>query len=391
MGSTRVPFTALGAAAVLIVALGGSTVAQSAAPSGSAVPAASPDAGASPLGNASPTPPVAVGPITWSKVQKGKDFTTNPAVYGVGQLPDGRLMVVGSTSKDPSRPSAAAWVSNDGSKWSRFKGLKAPKGSHTSIITAIANLGATAVATGDAGDGTGLAWTSTDGTTWTASPPVSGTIYDMTPTSTGLVGVGYASGVPTAWATADGITWQPTALAPSGYAVHVMTAPDGSLVAAGTVPDASGAEVPVVCNSPDGTTWSQTTLPGMKPGIWAVPAAAATPAGLVIALSEPGQTGRIGHVWSSPDGGTWTETFVDQDGFLSAAGSAGPDALLVGHGTVLRSPDGVTWTATAAKPLDGWDVRDVMTLDDGRLFAAGDFGYPESSMATWTGTADPLP
>ena len=65
--------------------------------------------------------------------------------------------------------------------------------------------------------------------------------------------------------------------------------------------------------------------------------------------------------------------------------------MLIGHGQVLRSPDGVTWSPTAEPSFDGWTVRDVKTLADGRLFAAGDAGYPQSVMTTWTGTAGPLP
>ena len=389
MRGSRAPKAALGVAAILTAALGVSTLAQSPSPVASVGPSASSGAGASPMTPASPMPPVAVGPIKWTRVDKGKDFTTNPAVYGDGQLPDGRIVVVGSVSDGAGQPVGAAWVSADGTKWSRLKGLKAPKGS---TITEVANLGSTAVATGDAGDGTGLVWTSPDGTTWTPAPPLSGVIYAMTRTSTGLVGVGRDAGAPTAWTTTDGITWQSTALAPKGYAVQVIPAPDGSLVAAGTVGEDGQSETPVVWNSSDGVTWTQIPLAGLQPGVWSVPASAATPAGLVIAISEPGQTGRIGHVWSSPDGLVWTETYVDQTGSLTAAGSAGTDALLIGGGQELRSADGVTWTPSTAKTFSGWTVRnDIITLADGRLFTAGDAGYPQSVMATWTGAAAPLP
>jgi len=98
-------------------------------------------------------------------------------------------------------------------------------------------------------------------------------------------------------------------------------------------------------------------------------------------------------VWISSDGTTWTGALVDPAGSLLEAGSVGTDALGIGHGQVLRSSDGVTWTATPEQSFEGWLVRDVMTLADQRLFAAGDafVGDVESALAVWTGTADVTP
>ena len=103
MRGSHAPVVALGAAAVLVLALGGLTLAQSpsSSTSPSAVPLTSPAAPGSPAAGAL-VAPVAVGPIDWKIVTKGKDFTADPAVYGVGQLPDGRLVVVGSVGADPS-------------------------------------------------------------------------------------------------------------------------------------------------------------------------------------------------------------------------------------------------------------------------------------------------
>ena len=135
----------------------------------------------------------------------------------------------------------------------------------------------------------------------------------------------------------------------------------------------------------------ETALDGLAPGFWSVPAMALTPAGFVLTLSEPGDSGSIGHVWWSADGKAWQETLVDDAGTLSVVGTAGTDALLIGHGQVLRSPDGITWTPSDESSFEGWDVRDLMTLDDGRLFADGDaFSGMGSSMAVWIGEADPL-
>jgi hypothetical protein len=333
--------------------------------------------------SSSAAPATGAGPIAWSIVKKGKDFDRNPAAYSVGQLPDGQLVVVGAIGDEMGQPTGAAWVSADGSRWTRLK-VKAPKGS---AITALGTVGETVVATGVAGDGSGLVWTSADGSAWSPATALDGAIYSLVPTATGLVGVGVEGTAPTAWSTADGLSWQATPLAESGRALHVVSGPDGSLVATGVVTDADDAATPVVWTSTDGATWVETVLGGLLPGMWSVPAAASTPAGYAVTLSEFGESGSIGHVWTSPDGLAWTETRVDEDGSLSAAGSAGIDAMLIGHGQVLRSSDGVGWTATAEAAFEGWTVRDVMTLADGRLFAAGDafIGQTGSAMATWIG------
>lgn len=382
MGRPMSPFVALGSTAVLIIAMASSSAAQSpsAGPSGS--PAASTAVpGGSPMGTA-------VGPITWQQVTKGKDFTSGPAVYQVGQRPDGQLMVVGSVGGATGQPSGAAWTSPDGAKWSRVK-LKAPKGSS---ITAIEDLGTTVVATGDAGDGTGLLWTSSDGTTWKVGEHLRGVIYDLAATPSGLVGTGAQDGAATVWLSPDGARWQPQNLAPSGYALHVAAGPDGALVVAGVVTDTAGDRTPTVWSSTDGVAWTQTTVGELVPGRWSVPAMALTPAGYVLALTELAEGGAIGHIWSSPDGVSWTETLVDDSGPLGVVGTAGTDALVIGHGQVLRSPDAVTWTSTDEPSFQGWSVRDLMTLADGRLFAAGDAQDPTgSSMAMWVGEAAPAP
>jgi hypothetical protein len=386
MRGSHTPIPAVVAATVLLVAVGGATLGQSPSSAPSTAPLTSPGAEVSPAAGG-PAAPVALGPIEWKIVTKGKDFTADPAVYGVGQLSDGRLVVVGSVGADPTQAKGAAWVSDGGSKWTRLKGLKAPKGSS---IFATANLGTTAVAVGVGSDG-GLVWTSADGSDWAAGEPISGAIYSLATNPAGLVAVGVEGGAPTSWTTTDGLSWQSVVLAPAGVALHVMVGPDGTHVATGSVSDAAGLETPVVWTSTDGSTWVQSTLDGLLPGQWSNPSAAHGPAGFVVTFSAQGQAGSIGHVWSSPDGTTWTESLVDQDGALTGAGSVGTEALLIGRGKVLRSPDGVTWIPTDEKDFAGWTVRDVMTLEDGRLFAAGDaFQGMGSAMATWTGTAEPL-
>lgn len=377
----------IGTAALLVAALAGSAVAQPSSTGPSASPSVAPSAPAS-----SPSIPVALGSIEWQRVTKGKDFTSNPGAYSVSQLPDGRLVVLGTVSDSTGQTTGAGWVSGNGSKWARLK-LKAPKGS---AISAMAELDGTIVVTGTAGAGAvvadGVVWTSADGTAWSPGTLVGGQIYSLVSTPGGLLGAGILGADATAWTTTDAVTWTPVTLAAGARALHVMAGPDGTLVVAGALGGLQGDSSPAVWTSVDaGLTWSQTILDGLPVGYWSIPAAAVTPLGFLVTLSEPGQSGSIGHVWTSPDGIAWSESFVDQEGSLLAAGSVGTDALVIGHGQVMRSSDGVTWTPAKVKSFDGWLVRDVMTLADGRLFAAGDafVGQVESALATWTGTAAP--
>ena len=110
----------LGSAAILLVAMAVPGAAQSPASDAPASPAV--------------THATAVGPIEWKRVTKGKDFTSNPEIYSVAQLPDGRLVVVGNITGGAGR-TGAMWSSADGRKWTRAK-IKAPEGS---IIFAVAH------------------------------------------------------------------------------------------------------------------------------------------------------------------------------------------------------------------------------------------------------------
>jgi hypothetical protein len=375
----RSPFL-LAALSVGLVSLATAAPALAQSPSaGAAVPSLS----AAPAVSAAPA--TAAGPITWTVNTKGKDFDANPTVYAVGQLPDGRLVVVGAIGDQMTRPTGAAWVSPDGTKWGRLK-LKAPKGSS---ITAVASLGTQTILAGF-GDEGGLTWISADGTTWSKATPMEGTIYSLIPTAAGYMGVGILDGAATAWMSPDGSTWTSATLAPAGRALHVLDL-GGTIVAAGATVDADGASTPTTWASTDGITW--TAIPLAEAGTWSTPTAAATPVGAVVVISEPGQGGTISHVWTSADGVDWTEAVVPDTGLLGASGSIGTAALLIGGDATLRSPDGATWAASPEPAFEGWTPRDMTTIADGRLFAAGDayLGQTGSAMATFIGEAQPLP
>ena len=239
-------------------------------------------------------------------------------------------------------------------------------------MTAIGTIGETLVAAGVTEDGVGLAWLSSDGSDWTRTAAPGGVIHDLATIPTGLVAAGTDRDSPTIWLTSEGVTWTPRTLGPTGEALRVAAAPDGSMVVAGVMTDTGATTRPWYGPPPTAPTGRRVRCPDLPPGRWAVRALGLTPTGYVLLLSDPGQGGPVGHIWSSPDGASWRETLVDAAGPLTAVGTAGTDALVIGHGQVLRSADGATWASTDEPSFEGWVVRDLITLADGRLVAVGD-------------------
>jgi hypothetical protein len=323
----------------------------------------------------------AVDEIGWHRVTRGDGFTTDPVVSQVAQLPDGGIVIVGAVTDSVGRSTGAVWRSTDVGAWSRVK--MAPEGSH---ISAVARLGPSLVALGEADDGTSLAWTSTDGSSWLSSVPPRGTVAHLVSTAAGLEAVGASNGGATVWRSTDGTTWLPQSLSPGGQALAIATAPNGSEVIAGVVTDGARKQMPTVWTSTQDSGWIRRPLPGLVPGSWSVAALAWTPAGYVLIISEHGGHRASSHVWSSGDGASWTAAMVDETGPLSYAGTDGAQAMLVGDGHLWRSLDGRSWIASNEPSFDGWTVRDVITLADGRLFAAGDTisANGHSEMAVWT-------
>jgi hypothetical protein len=193
---------------------------------------------------------------------------------------------------------------------------------------------------------------------------------------------------PTLWTSVDGAEWEPHPIAEAGSARHIAVSPDGVIVVAGKLPGEDGP--PVIWRSTDALTWEAITLPGVAAGPTALPALESTPVGFVLTLVTRAADASAGSAWVSTDGTSWSEALVVPEGSLSAVGTIGPEALLVGPGGTWRSPDGTTWEFTAEGTFEPYDLlAGIILLADGRWLAGGDtFDPPEPGIATWVGTRD---
>ena len=250
------------------------------------------------------------------------------------------------------------------------------------------------------GDGSGQLWTSETGKSWTGSTiEGSASLNDVAATSEGLAIVGDIGIAPDSspwlWLSADGVTWDEHPIATAGSARHVVVAPDGTFVVAGTLPGGppDGSGLPTVWTSSDGVEWEEAGPSGLTGDTWFIPTLRLTPVGYVLALSTYTEDFSVeASAWTSQDGSDWQEILAVTGDSISAVGTVGPEALLVGPGGTWRSADGVDWTMTKERAFAGYDVLGgIIRLADGRWLAAGDtFDQPEPGIATWIGTEDAL-
>jgi hypothetical protein len=99
--------------------------------------------------------------VSWTPVD-GAILSPGASVRGVASSPDGYVAVGDAAG------SAASWVSPDGRTWTAGAGSSDLAGAR---MIHVDWLGSEYVATGTAVDGTGMAWRSVDGSTWTRVEP----------------------------------------------------------------------------------------------------------------------------------------------------------------------------------------------------------------------------
>jgi hypothetical protein len=229
---------------------------------------------------------------------------------------------------------ASVWTSADGNTWTRATLPSSPvKGRLTEIVNGSA---------GWLAAGSGLAFSSADGATWTKPKdvPSFGKIIDAAAGPAGYVVIGDHAKV---WHSTDLVTWTDSE-APTGT-IRAITARPGGFTAVG---DRSGR--PVAWNSPDGRTWTPADLPGT------------TKVSFVAAKGSVVVAGGPQASFLSPDGGlTWETGTLKGDLTTLTATPTGFFATGTDGANILTwaSTDGRTWQAgkgpagriTAAAPL----------------------------------------
>ena len=185
----------------------------------------------------------------------------------------------------------------------------------------------------------GLAWTSSDGLTWTRVTGQAafegGGIQAVTATDTGFVAAGLAAGHAAIWTSPDGLAWSrvaddPVFAPPSGAgadsvvdAISVASG-HGAVVAVGQAFDAGPGGAPVVMawRSVDGQSWTAASVENPTGGQFFSVAATA---GRFLATGPSGEGSCLGGIWASGDGAAWACDATDPAfagfGPYAAAGS----------------------------------------------------------------------
>jgi hypothetical protein len=279
---------------------------------------------------------------SWTIHQIDATPFTFPVSVAVGA--DGTIVAVGRSGNDP-----VSWTSHDGTTWTEHT---APILSGSSVAERMTSVVATAsgfVAGGSSGpellDRHARFWTSPDGATWQAVPDdatafANAEVRGITSFSGGLVAVGVVGGVqdPTgavAWTSSDGSTWTriDSAAFANGEAVSVAPGPAGGLVAVGAD---IGRRNAVAWITPDGKTWTRAPDEASREhsGGFAWMTDVVTVDGVAIGVGDVQGLQRGTAVsWISRDGLTWQQSAsapVQSGAEFYGITTAGHGALVVG-------------------------------------------------------------
>lgn len=193
---------------------------------------------------------------SWRRLPDDPAFTRGH-VWGLAAV-RGRLVAVG-TGDDPQNGPAASWTSRDGEHWRRAPAAEALA---DGVMLAVAASRGQIVAVGRSGDGArAAAWRSRDGLHWSEAPDspefASDLPYAAHAEMNGiarmgreLVAVGWvsstANGTGVAWSSTDGLSWRRLPPAPSlpGGGMAAVTVLYGRIVAVGSTgwPDTHAAD-----------------------------------------------------------------------------------------------------------------------------------------------------
>ena len=309
----------------------------------------------------------------------------------------------------------AIWRSDDGLAWVRVSIPVGFEDAILSAVTAggpgfviVGSIGKQAQPNQPAPAIRAAVWTSVDGGTW--EPVVADTAFadarmaDVAVGSVGLVAVGFSqtpAGQPfgsscldaLAWTSSDGVSWSrsPASASLACSTSTSITAAGAGYVAIGSYyeTDANGivSTRPATWSSSDGRAWLATKEHDLT-GVSRLHDVAAGPGGLVaIGETEEGDLG----VWRSAAGQSWAR--VSSDAFASPSGGGfQPRGVILGwdggfvasvaggdntssRSYVWASKDGATWVRSSAAALAAtWPISGLAIHGD-RLVAVGGQGY----------------
>jgi hypothetical protein len=398
---------AVGAALVLIVALGSGVLGQS--PSASPLPSvaattpvaclpvASAAPGASP-GASTATCTVPAAPFAWQQADVPGISSGGITLSYMAFNSNGDMSLLGNAFPDQRK--SGAWHSTDGLTWTPAKldwKAKENEGGTSSGIAAVQDQFLTI-----ANNSYGWTATSPTGETWKVDKrAVDGgkglaLLVALTSTPDGAAAGGQSTSkqtgtdpVPAVWTTRDGKAWSRTDLPPSSTAlITTIAATPSGMLAAGAVGEI-GKVPSALWVAPDGLTWQVVPLSFLDTESY-LRTLIATPSGLLMTVNKyHDKKAYAATIWSSPDGLSWQQVHATAPYVVAA--SYGPLGIVVSTDTkLLRSTDdGATWSETplpiVAAGTYAWLLAQT---PDGRLMV-GYYPTDGSSSSLWVGTPTP--
>jgi hypothetical protein len=205
---------------------------------------------------------------TWTQLSAPGAFGIDGRRFvaqGISDDGQGGLVVIGNNlGSSPTDVIATAWHSRDGRAWTL---MQVDSGGGQEMIAGVASRPGAVVAAGN-----GVAWLSTDGSTWTAQvlPGAVTASSTFTPRAVGswdggFVIVGLSNGAKTTtsavWYSSTGRDWKQAATSLAGFDVRGIAALGDTIVAVGIDLSDNAPALAASWFSTDGATWVKSTAP----------------------------------------------------------------------------------------------------------------------------------
>ena len=262
-------------------------------------------------------------------------------IFELASGPDG-IVAIGYPYDEPVVGQPVIWRSPDGRVWQRVEFMPPTVGARASAITAsergyviVGWVMAGPAAEGGATTARAAAWVSGDGSTWTRADdssdmdvgpcvdtleePSCGGMLGVSPNGDGFVAVGYVRTSaaedspmrPAAWTSPNGVTWTRSDTGRLDFEGLLSSVTEGASgpVAVGTIcqPDCFGPKAGgVAATSADGSTWDAAPLVGSA-GLEAVASTGSEVFAVGMVNHDVGRAAEL-RVWRSDDGVDWART-----------------------------------------------------------------------------------